>query len=193
MIAVSVARALNHLLNQQGWARTRLARHAGSRIEFRTPPLPALRFAITEAGLVSPAGDQPGDLSVSISPIALPLLLTRSPQALAHIDMVGPEALAETVKGLLLELDWDLEEDLSRFIGDVAAHGVVQTGRDAYAWQRDSLERLARNFSEYWTEERPLLARRVDFENFARQLQDLQAELARVEGRLQNPKAGPGN
>lgn len=191
MISASAALALNHLLNQQGWARERLALHAGSRIEFSTPPLPSVRLEIGETGLVSAADEQPGDLMVRINPVGLPLLAVRSKQALAFIDMVGPEELAGTVKSLFLELEWDFEEDLSRFVGDAPAHALVQAGRDTYAWQREALERLARNFSEYWTEEQPLLARRHDLEDFSRQLQEFQADLDRVERRLQNFETGP--
>jgi len=191
MMAFSATLALNHLLEQQGWARERLARHAGSRVEVRSPPLRGLKLAITESGLLSPA-EEPCDLKVSINPLALPLLAARSPKALDYIDTEGPQALADTVKLLLVELQWDYEEDLSRVIGDVPAHGLAQAGRDAYAWQKEALERLARNFSEYWTEEQPLLARRGDLEEFTRRLQELQAGLDRAEARL-SKKAGPGN
>lgn len=196
MISASAAMTLNHLLGQQGWARERLARHAGSRLEFKTPPMLPVRLEVAEAGLVSPAPEQACDLVVTINPLALPLLLIRSPKALDYIDIVGPESLAETVKALLLELQWDFEEDLSRWVGDAAAHGIAQVGREAYAWQRDAGERLARNFSEYWTEERPLVARRADFEHFKNQLQEFDAALARAEARVRDmrdiePNAAP--
>ncbi len=189
MMAFSAALGVNHLLEQQGWARERLARHAGSRIELRSPPFPALRLLVTESGLVSP-DEEPCDLKVTINPLALPLLAARSPKALQYITADGPQALSDTVKTLLTELQWDFEEDLSRLIGDAPAHGVAQAGRDVYAWQKEALERLARNFGEYWTEEQPLLARRSDVEQFARGLQELQAGLARAEARL-SKKAGP--
>jgi ubiquinone biosynthesis accessory factor UbiJ len=182
--SASACLALNHLLNQHAWARELLAQHAGSRLEFRSVPLPTLRLEITPAGLLAPAQQEAGDLIVTINPLALPLLALRSPRALAYMDMAGPAGLAETIKRLLLELNWDFEEDLSRFVGDAAAHGLAEAGRQAYAWQRDAAERLAHNFSEYWTEEQPLLARRIDLEHFARQLQEFEAELARAAARL---------
>jgi ubiquinone biosynthesis protein UbiJ len=184
MISVSASLAINHLLKQQGWARERLAQHTGSRLEFRAAPLPAVRLEITPAGLVSAAGGEPADLTVTINPMALPLFAMRSPRGLDYVEMAGPEALAETVRKLLAELQWDFEEDLSHVIGDVAAHGLAQAGREAYSWPRNAGERLARNFSEYWTEEQPLLARRADFDRFARELQELEAGLARAQARL---------
>ncbi len=186
MISQSAALALNHLLDQQAWARERLAPHAGLRMEFRTPPLPPARLLILESGRVSEAGGEQSDLCVTLDPLALPLLLTRRPDALSHVDMSGPEPLAAAVRALMLELRWDLEEDLSRVMGDVPAHRLVEAGRGALQWQRDAGERLARNFTEYWTEEQPLLARRADLERLAREVEALHAELDRLQQQLES-------
>jgi len=194
MISSSASLALNHLLEQQSWARERLALHAGSRVEFRTPPMPPVRLEINDTGRVSPADDQPGDLVVTINPLAMPMLLMRSRDALAYIDMTGPPSLAETVRFLLFELKWDFEEDLSRFVGDAAAHTAAEAGRKAYEWQRDAAERLARNFAEYWTEEKQLLAGRIDLEDFIRRREAFEAELAGLENRvakIEKEKPGP--
>lgn len=193
MISTSASLALNHLLEQQGWARERLAVHAGSRVEFRTPPMPPVRLEISDTGKVSPADDAPGDLVVTINPLAIPMLLMRSRDALAYIDMAGPPSLAETVRSLLFELKWDFEEDLSRVIGDAAAHTAAETGRKAYEWQRDAGERLARNFAEYWTEEKQLLAGRIGLEDFMRRREAFEADLARLESQAANiEKEKPG-
>jgi ubiquinone biosynthesis protein UbiJ len=187
VISSSAALAFNHLLEQQPRWRERLARHAGMSFDIGAPPLPGARLEILESGQVAAggAGTPPG-LTVRINPLALPLLLARSQEALKYVETTGDEALATTVRELLIELRWDFEEDLSRVVGDVAAHRAAQAGRDAAAWQRDALERLARNFSEYWTEERPLLARRLDFEAFARDLQALRSSVERVAERVRD-------
>ncbi len=50
-----IAAALNHLLAAEPWARERLAPHAGKLLELRSPPLPALRFAVQDDGRLGPA------------------------------------------------------------------------------------------------------------------------------------------
>ena len=196
MISTSASLALNHLLEQQGWARERLAIHAGCRVEFRAPPMPPVRLEIGDTGRVAPADDQPGDLVVTINPLAIPMLLMRNRDALAYIEMAGPAPLAGTVRALLFDLKWDFEEDLSHLVGDAAAHTAAEAGRKAYEWQRDAGERLARNFAEYWTEEKQLLAGRIDFEDFVRRREAFEADLAGLETRAtkleKKEKPGPG-
>ena len=189
MISLAAAGALNHLLDQQAWARERLAAHPGARIEFRTPPLPGAKVIVEDTGRVRADDAGEPDLVVTLSPFAMPLLAARSPDAMAHVQFAGPDALAAAVRGLMLALRWDVEEDLSKVVGDVAAHRIAKAGREAFEWQREAGERLARNFSEYWTEEQPLLARRADLEALARDVQGLREALDRVEARLSKPPA----
>ena len=70
----------------------------------------------------------------------------------------GDTAFAAVVAGVLRELRWDAEEDLSKLIGDIAAHRLVQAGRSFSAWQREAALNLAQGAAEFWTEEQPLLA-----------------------------------
>jgi ubiquinone biosynthesis protein UbiJ len=190
MISAGAALALNHLLQHDATARARLAPHAGARIAFRTPPLPAAIVTILPDGLVSAgaagaddAGEVPA-IAVTFTPFALPLLAAGHPDAARHAAVTGPEPLAGLVRELVPALRWDIEEDLSRVVGDVVAHRAVQTGRDLLAWQREAGERLARNFSEYWTEEHPLLARRLDVDALRAGVRSLEDGIARLEARL---------
>jgi ubiquinone biosynthesis protein UbiJ len=184
VISSSAARAVNHLLQQQPWASERLARHAGMSIEIAAPPLPPARLAILESGLLAASAAAEADLRLTVNPLALPLFVARRQAALPYLQIAGPEDLAATIRQLAAELQWDFEEDLSRLVGDAPAHRAVEAGRDALLWQRDAGERLARNFSEYWTEERPLLARRMDLEALARDVEALQASTEALTRRL---------
>jgi ubiquinone biosynthesis protein UbiJ len=184
VISQTAAQVLNHFLDGDAVSRERLVGHAGKRVEITTPPFPSARLVIEPTGRVAHDASAPADLVVTVNPFGLPLLAARSRDALGYVQMSGDEALADTVRALMLELRWDVEEDLSKLVGDVAAHRIVQTGRDAAAWQRDAGERLARNFTEYWTEEQPLLARRADVDAFARDVEALRATLDGIEARL---------
>jgi len=97
---------------------------------------------------------------------------------------VGNAGLASAVQDLFQRLEWDVEEDLSRIFGDIAAHRMASTGRELRAWQRDAFERTAQNFAEYWSEENPLLARRAEFNQFRLDVQALEKDLDSVQARL---------
>ena len=129
--------------------------------------------------------DAPGALTVSLSPAALPVLLARDEAALNHVKIEGSAELASTVQYLFRHLAWDVEEDLSRVVGDVLAHRMVTDAKAFAAWQREAVTRLGENLAEYWTEEQPLLARTPDVGAFCRDVDTLRDDAARLEKRIE--------
>jgi len=85
---------------------------------------------------------------------------------------------------LVRHLRWDVEEDLSRLIGDVAARRVVQAGRDLAVWQADALRRLADSFADYAGEEGRLLVRRRELETLGASVAQLRDAIERLEKRI---------
>jgi len=177
--------ALNHLLGAEAWARDKLIPYAGQCVEFRSPPLPALRLDILDSGLVrSAAQDAVPNLVVTIGAGALPALLRGEEALLREIGIEGNADLAGTVQYLFRHLRWDLAEDLSKVFGDVLAQRMVGEGKRFVAWNREAAEKLAQNFSEYWIEERPLLARPAEARQFFADVDQLRDDLARLEKRI---------
>ena len=177
--------ALNHLLGQAAWARDRLASFAGRRVLLVCAPL-RLPLVIASDGLL--AADQDGDTAdVTIElPADTPLRLcqggTSEVMKAAHIT--GAADLAEAVGFVLRNLRWDGEEDLSRVVGDLAAHRLTRGFRAFAAWQRETGQRLAENLAEYWVHEKPTVLGAAAFKVFTTDLAELQARLDQIEGRL---------
>lgn len=185
MIERPAVAALNHLLKGQGWARECLRPFAGKGVVFRLAPLPDLRLLILDSGLVDVASpDASADLTVTVQPGAVPHLLARDEAAMAQVDLAGPVDLASTVQLLFRDLAWDAEEDLSKIFGDILARRMVGTARDLLAWQKDAASRLAQNFAEYLTNERPLLAHAQEAVSLRRSLEALNEDCMRLERRL---------
>lgn len=177
--------ALNHLLEAEAWARDKLKPYAGQCVEFRSPPLPALRLAILDTGLLgSAAEDAATNLVVTIGAGALPAFLRGEDALLREIGIEGNADLAGTVQYLFRHLRWDVAEDLSKLFGDALAERMVTEGRRFAAWNRESTEKLAQNFAEYWTEEQPLLARPAEVRRFLAEADQLRDDLARLEKRV---------
>jgi ubiquinone biosynthesis accessory factor UbiJ len=177
--------ALNHLLNAEAWARDKLKPYAGQCVEFRSPPLPALRLDILDSGLVRAAAeDAVPTLVVTIGASALPASLRGEDALMREIGVEGNADLAGTVQYLFRHLRWDLAEDLSKVFGDVLAQRMVTEGKRFAAWNREAAERLAQNFAEYWIEEQPLLARPADVRQFLADADQLRDDLARLEKRI---------
>ena len=121
---------LNHVLMQEKEAQDRLARKKGSVLHVRWG-LFAMDVVITPAGLLdrAPAAAKP-DLLIAIaadSPVVLlqSALAGKSPP----VKIEGDVQLAAELGWLAENLRWDVEEDLSRVVGDIPAHALADAGR----------------------------------------------------------------
>ncbi len=181
--AVAFCFALNHLLDAEPWARERLAPFAGESLELRAPPLPAVRLTILPAGRVQAGGAEPG-LVLTLRLEALGGLVRGAEHFVRSVEVAGDAGLAAEIMALVRHLRWDVEEDLSRLIGDVAARRVAQAGRDLALWQVDALRRLADSFADYASEEGRLLVRRAQLEALGASVAQLRDAIERLEKRI---------
>lgn len=185
--AVSTAAAafINHLLRDASWAREELRRHAGKTAHLEVAPL-ALSLTVAHSGEITPAApDAVAAVKVRLTPGLMLRLVTRDETAWREIDITGDTDFASAIHHVARNLRWDVEEDLSRVFGDVAAHRMAETGRSLRHWGEQAVENTGRAFAEYWTEERPLIAAARDLEEFGRAVDQLRDDAARLEKRIE--------
>lgn len=178
-------RAVNHVLRASPMALERLRPHAGRTVAFHVGPFGMALTVQTTGEVAAAAAAAPRDLDVRISPFLLPRLAAGEEAAFREIEMQGDAELAQEVSFLARNLSWDVEEDLSRVVGDIAAHRVVGAARGLARWSRDAALRMAQGAAEYWTEESPVVASRVKVEGFARDVSELRDAVARIEKRIE--------
>jgi len=177
-------RMVNHVLRGSPLALDRLRPHAGRTVAFHVGPF-ALALTVQTTGEVAAA--LPGasrDLDVRISPFLMPRLAAGEEAAFREIEMQGDAELAQEISFLARNLSWDVEEDLSRVVGDIAAHRMAGAARGLARWGRDASLRMAQGAAEYWTEESPLIASRVKVERFAREVSELRDAVERLAKRI---------
>ncbi len=139
---------LNHVLMQEPEAQARLARQQGRTVQVAWRQL-TLQLVATPAGLLDrlPVGVAPTrspDLRLTVqedSPVALAQTALRGDKPPIKIE--GDVQLAAEVGWLVDHVRWDVEEDLSRLIGDAPAHTVCDTARRAAAALREFIARRA--------------------------------------------------
>jgi ubiquinone biosynthesis protein UbiJ len=184
-VSAAAASFINHLLRSASWARDALRRHAGKTARFEVFPLSAA-LTVLANGEVAPAsaGAQPA-ATVRMGPGLLLRLAARDENAWREVEIAGDTDFASAVHHVARNLRWDVEEDLSRVFGDVAAHRMAETARTVHRWGEQAAENTARSFSEYWTEEQPLIAGARDLEEFGRAVDQLRDDAARLEKRLE--------
>lgn len=177
--------ALNRLLRSESWARERLAPFAGEILELRPGWLPAVRFAIAEGGLLGEASAlAPTSLAITLKADAPAALLQGEEQLLRAVEVSGNARLADEVRLLIRHLRWDYEEDLSRVVGDVAAHRLAEAARGLVAWQADAARRLAAAFADYATQEKRLLVRRPELDLLGADIAALRDAVERLAQRV---------
>ena len=121
---------LNHVLMQEKAAMERLVRQKGriARVQWRNFHM---ALVITHAGLLNlaPEGSQP-DLQLEITdtnPLALAQTALRGDKPSIRIE--GDVQLAADMNWLVDNVEWDVEEDLARIIGDAPAHMLGSVAR----------------------------------------------------------------
>jgi ubiquinone biosynthesis protein UbiJ len=177
-------RAVNHVLRSAPLAKERLRRHAGRTAAFQVGPV-TLAFTVQTNGEVTAALPTASrDLTVRISPFLLPRLAAGEEAAYREIEMQGDAELAHEISYLVRNLSWDVEEDLSQVVGDIAAHRMVSGAKGFARWGRDAALRASQGAAEYWTEEASLIASRVKVESFVRDVSDLRDAVERLDKRV---------
>ena len=138
---------LNHLLREAAWARARLLPFSGRTARLKLPPW-QLDFAIDESGQLTPATAAQPDVEIAL-PADAPLAALRGADAVAKdVHVSGSAEFADTLGFVLRKLRWDFEEDLSRQVGDIAAHRIAGLIKTFGAWQRQAATNLAENLAE---------------------------------------------
>jgi ubiquinone biosynthesis protein UbiJ len=126
---------LNHVLMHEPAACERLKRQKGRQVQVCWRDQ-MFQCAFTPAGLVEfitpDASSKAADLVLRVnepSPFALAKTVLQGDKPAIRIE--GDVQLAAEVNWLIDHVRWDPEEDLSRLIGDAAAHTLAQTGKRA--------------------------------------------------------------
>lgn len=181
------AAPLNHVLAQNAWAVQRLTPLAGKTFAVQAAPLPTLNFTIQPDGLLKSAlPGTPPDATLSATPDALLRYFTVEPHDPALIRISGDATLGTEIGHILAHISWEAEEDLSRVFGDVIAHRLAGFARGWLVWRKQSVLNLATATSEYFTEERPLIAKRSHIAQFAQEVAAVREATDRLENRIKN-------
>jgi ubiquinone biosynthesis protein UbiJ len=187
---------LNRRIAGSSRARAMVAGLAGRSLElcFAATPF-RLRIAAGADSLsLRPAGDEPADAVIEGTPLSFLRLATgdaaKSIRA-GGMDVRGDAEVAEGFRRLLEVARPDIEEELSRFTGDAAAHYLAGFARQAADFARRAGDSFARSTSEYLTEESRDLPARLEVEEFLDGVDRLREAVDRLEARISAAERRP--
>lgn len=189
----AAAATINHLLRGASWAAPRLKMHAGKTALFHVKPLSTTVLTVLESGQVAAAAPDPAAAAATftLSPALAMRIAAGDSRAWDEVSVIGDADFAADVAYLAKNLQWEIEEDLSRIVGDVVAHRIVNTGAAFNRWGKKTTAKFTSSLAEYWTEEQPLLARSARVERFVQDVDALRDDVARLEKRIARLSEAP--
>ncbi|EKE16835.1 MAG: hypothetical protein ACD_10C00773G0003 [uncultured bacterium] len=176
---------LNHLIQAETWAGNRLRPFSGSQFLVITGFV-ELSFCIDEHGLLmqgNPA--RPTDVTLTLPTDAPARLLLDRNALFSSVKLAGSADLAEGLAFVFRNLDWDIEADMARFIGDIAARRLAVSAAQLSQQTQDSVLRTAQSIVEFATEDSGLLVPDREIQAFGVAVDSLRDATARLEKRIQ--------
>jgi ubiquinone biosynthesis accessory factor UbiJ len=131
--------------------------------------------------------DVEADASLTGSPLALLSLVGPGAEERfrgSSIRIAGDAEVAQRFRDLLQLAQPDVEEELSRVVGDVAAHQVANLARGFFDWGRKAADSFSTNVVEYLQEEGRDVPSRVEVEEFLEAVDQLREATDRLEARV---------
>ena len=176
---------VNHLLAPAAWAREILTEHAGKIAVFDLFPL-RVAVAVDSNGTLraAPENALPA-VVIRLTPATALQILAEGEAAWRKANVDGDSGFASAIAKVAANLRWDVEEDLSRIFGDIAAHRLAGAGRSAAAWPKQAATSLAESVAEYLTEEKHLLVTPLRASEFVRDVDELRGAVERLDKRIE--------
>ena len=207
----ALVKALNHLLAQEPWARTRLQAHSGQTMLLELPSL-SIHLQINGLGYFALPESKEGvsetacDLMLRIPVNAIWAIAqswlagdkqnqsqnqTQSQTLSRAVHMEGDVDLAQTLGYLAQHLRWDAEHDLAQALTSLGpafsplAVPLIATLKQIRQHAQDSAQRAQANVVEFFVHEQPTLVARPALQQLTQQIQQVRERLDRLQKRVE--------
>ena len=189
-----LAAILNRNVRQSGRARAAADQLEGRTLSLALEGTPLTLYFLIREGRITIDTRHEGDVDATLSGTPIALLSMVGPGAEermrgAGIRIAGDAEIAQRFRELLQQAQPDFEEELSRAVGDVAAHQLANAARGFLDWGRKAADSIAVNVAEYLQEEGRDVPTRVELEEFLESVDHLREATDRLEVRLNRLEA----
>lgn len=190
IVLAGLEAAINRYLRLDPAALARLAPLAGKVIAVELRGLDLTLHMLPHAGGVHLLHDYLGtpDTIISGAPFSLLRLgadkAGRGPLLEGAVEVRGDMEAGQRFEAVLRDIDIDWEEQLSRLVGDVAAHQVGVALRGVRDWGRRGADHLRRDVGDYLQEESTQLPRREEVDEFTAGVDHLRGDADRLAARV---------
>ena len=192
MLLSALEATLNRNIATSSAARALCARLNGKSLRLQLTGMPMQFVLRAEGERIQLQNDQstPADATLSGSPLGLLSLANQQAKSQASglgsssVRIEGDAEVAQNFSELLKQAKPDIEEELSRIIGDVAAHQLGNTVRSLLGFGRRVGDTILQNVGEYLSEEGRDVPNKTEADEFNRDVDTLRDDVERLEARL---------
>ncbi len=187
----TIVHALNYLLAQESWASELLRKQKGKTIKI-VLPVTDLSLEVTDSATfaLSTSINQP-NVTLEISAEVFNAYIAGGKEAaIRHIKVSGDVDLAQAISTLAGQLRWEVEEDLSKLVGDAMAHRIVQSFKKTQHFGGQVAQDLGSSVLEYLVHEKPTLVKRDELMRHKEEIRRLRDDVDRIEKRIERLSEG---
>jgi ubiquinone biosynthesis protein UbiJ len=180
-----VLRSLNHLIEQERWAHNLLLPREGQSIAI-TLPIGDFQIEIQE-GIFVNASDRtnPPSVSLTIPQEAIWTFLKEGKSgAMKFVKISGDIDFAAELNRLAADLKWEVEEDLSKILGDATARRVVLESQKMLRQTQLAMNDLKGGIRDYLVYEKSILVDSQQMRDFKSELRLLRDQIDRAEKKV---------
>lgn len=171
----SAADIANRALEQEVWAREKLAPYAGRTVRVDAGAATQF-FSIDADGRLRDSHAKP-DLKLTLSPLRLPALLAQPERWGELVVVEGDAALAATLAELALTLPWFVERLFAKAFGPVVGQRLADIGRRLLQFPGYAAQRFGDSVTNYLGGEAQLTVSGAQASAVAREIDALAARV----------------
>ena len=173
---------IDHLLSQNDWMQTSLIDHQHKIIAIEISGLKII-FKVSENGLLQSIDESENFdciIKLTVNDFINQLVNNKN----GKISIEGDLELAKQVSQVLKKIEWDVEEDLSGYIGDIPAIHSTKILKKVVTNSKKNMINIAGALLEYWQEENQILTKKTDVEKFNSEVDKIVEDTERLEAKM---------
>ena len=173
---------LNHLLSQNDWMQSDLIDHRDKIIKIEISDL-KLILKVDKNGLLNSLSESEKFdciIKLSINDFINQLIKKNN----GNISIEGDLELANKVSQVLKKIEWDVEEDLSKCIGDLPAIQATKILKKIVTNSKKNISNISGGLLEFWQEENKILTKKRDVETFNSEVDKIVDDTERLEAKI---------
>jgi len=179
-----VLKAINHLIEQERWAHELLLPREGQSISIALP-IGDFQIAIQEGIFVNEGNTNLSSVILVITQEAIWTFLKEGKSgAMKFVKISGDIDFAADLNRLAADLKWEVEEDLSKLVGDATARRVVLESQKMVHQTQLAMNDLKVGIRDYLVYEKNILVDSQQMNDFKSELRLLRDQLDRAEKKV---------